>query len=178
MIIRRIEPEDLSGLMQLGVAILHRPRALSGSEPDPVPGKTYVRVTGNPGPALGRESNPIYVDFWKDVAIGNNNYNSKFIWDDHFTSNILRGRAAASVPPDTNVGHFHGDWTEFWFIMEGKIGYKIEGFDYFEADQGDVVTAALGRFHRARNSPSAPMSTRSPFNPRPPILHNSPAPAN
>ncbi len=33
--------------------------------------------------------------------------------------------------------------------MEGKLVYKIEGFSYFEADQGDVVIAAKGRWHRA-----------------------------
>jgi hypothetical protein len=35
-----------------------------------------------------------------------------------------------------------------------------------------VMTAAQGRWHRAGNDPSAPWSTRVPFNPRPPILHN------
>jgi len=76
------------------------------------------------------------------------------------------------VPPDSEKGHFHVDVNEFWFIMEGKLGYKIEGLPYFEADQGDVVTAVAGRWHRALNSPNAEMSTRIPINPRPPILHN------
>lgn len=139
--------------------------------PDPIAGKTYVKVRGTPGPAEIGTSNPIWVDFLKDVAVGDKPYSGKFVWDDHFTSNILRGKAQA-VAPDTNKGHFHVDFTEFWFIMEGKIGYKIEGFPYFESDQGDIVTAAKGRFHRASNSPNSPMSTRIPFNPRPPILHN------
>ena len=81
-------------------------------------------------------------------------------------------REGAPVPPDTNKGHFHTEWTEFWFIMEGKIGYKIEGYPYFTSEPGDVVTAARGRWHRAGNDPSAPMSTRIPINPRPVILHN------
>ena len=145
--------------------------------PDPFPGRTYVKVTGNPGPNKDRESNPIYVDFLKDVAIGDKPYNGKFVWDDHFTSNILRGKAQP-IPPASNKGHFHVDWTEFWFVMEGKIGYQIEGFPYFVAEQGDVVAAAPGRWHRPSNDPGAPMSTRIPFNPRPPILHNFEAPAN
>jgi mannose-6-phosphate isomerase-like protein (cupin superfamily) len=139
--------------------------------PDAYPGRTYIKVTGQPGPNREKDSNPIYVDFLKQVAIGDQTYGSKFVWDDHFTSNILRGKAAP-VPPVTNKGHFHVDWTEFWFIMEGKIGYQIEGYPYFVAEQGDVVTAAQGRWHRAGNDPSAPMSTRIPFNPRPTILHN------
>ena len=62
--------------------------------------------------------------------------------------------------------------TEFWFVQEGRIGIKIEGLPYFVADQGDIITAQAGRWHRAGNDPSAPMSTRIPFNPRPPIMHN------
>ena len=76
------------------------------------------------------------------------------------------------VPPDTNKGHFHVGWTEFWFIMEGKIGMKVEGLPYFNCDPGDVMIAAQGRWHRAGDDPAAPWSTRVPFNPRPPILHN------
>ena len=145
-----------------------------GETPDPLQGHRFVQVTGTPGISKlpeGGTDDPIYVDFMKQVASGDQPYSGKFVWDDNFTSNILRGRAAP-VPADTNLGHFHVDWTEFWFIMEGRIGYKIEGFPYFVADAGDVVTAAEGRWHRAGNDPSAPMSTRIPFNPRPPILHN------
>ena len=143
------------------------------SKPKDLPGYNYVRVTGTPGPSKlnSLNNNPLYVDFWKDVAVGDHTNSAKFVWDDNFTSNILRGKAAP-VPPVTNKGHFHADWTEFWFIMEGKIGYQIEGFPYFEADQGDIVIADTGRWHRAGNSPNAPMSTRIPFNPRPVILHN------
>ena len=139
--------------------------------PDPYPGRTYVKVTGSPGPAKDRDTNPIYVDFWKQIASGDKPYNGKFVWDDHFTSNILRGKAQP-IPPASNRGHFHVDWTEFWFIMEGKVGYQIEGFPFFEAEQGDIVTAAKGRWHRPSNAPDAPISTRIPFNPRPVILHN------
>jgi len=139
--------------------------------PDAYPGRTYVKVTGSPGPSKDRDTNPIYVDFWKQVGNGDKPYNGKFVWDDHFTSNILRGKAQP-IAPVTNKGHFHVDWTEFWFVMEGKIGYQIEGYPFFTADQGDIVTAQKGRWHRPSNAPDAPMSTRIPFNPRPVILHN------
>ncbi|HEU0096337.1 MAG TPA: cupin domain-containing protein, partial [Rhizomicrobium sp.] len=124
-----------------------------------------------PGPAKEKDSNPIYVDYMKEFNGTDKKYGGKFVWDDHFTSNILRGQGAP-VPPDTNKGHFHVGWTEFWFVMEGKIGIKIEGVPYLTADAGDIITAAQGRWHRAGNDPSAPWSTRVPFNPRPPILHN------
>ena len=139
--------------------------------PDAMPGRTYVKVTGSPGPSKDRDTNPIYVDFWKQIASSDTPYNGKFVWDDHFTSNILRMKAQP-IAPVTNRGHFHGDWTEFWFVMEGRIGYQIEGYPYFEAAQGDVVTALKGRWHRPSAAPGAPISTRIPFNPRPVILHN------
>lgn len=139
--------------------------------PDAYPGHTYVKVRGNPGPAKDRDSNPTWVDFGKQIAVADRPYNGKFVWDDHFTSNILRGKAQ-QPQPDSSRGHFHGGWTEFWFIMEGKIDYKIEGFPLFTADQGDVVAAVKGRWHRPSNNPGVAMSTRIPFNPRPVILHN------
>ena len=112
------------------------------------------------------------VDYMKEFYGTDKPYGGKFVWDDHFTSNILRGPAAKSVPPDTELGHFHIGMTEFWFVMEGSIGIKIEGVPYFKTEPGDIITAAQGRWHRAGNDPSAPWSTRIPINPRPPILHN------
>jgi len=142
----------------------------ASTSPSTFPGRVYIKVRGTPGPWVDRETNPIYFDFLKSVADGKPP-GGNFIRDDHFVVNIVRGKGVP-VPPDSNKGHFHVNATEFWFIMEGKLGYKIEGFPYFEADQGDIVIAAKGRWHRATNSPNSPVSTRIPINPRPPILHN------
>ncbi len=139
--------------------------------PDPLKGFTYMKVTEQPGPSKEKDSNPIYVDYMKEFNGTDKSYGGKFVWDDHFTSNILRGKGAP-VPPDTNKGHFHVGWTEFWFVMEGSIGIKIEGEPYLKTEAGDIITAAQGRWHRAGDDPSAAWSTRVPFNPRPPILHN------
>ena len=141
-------------------------------QPDPIKGVNYVKVKASPGPAKEKDSNPIYVDYMKELNGTDKRYGGKFVWDDHFTSNILRGTAAKEVPPDTSKGHFHIGWTEFWFVMEGSIGIKIEGVPYFKTEFGDIITAAQGRWHRAGNDPSAPWSTRIPINPRPPIMHN------
>ena len=137
--------------------------------PDPVKGGSYVKVTGTPGPAKDPDRNPLYLDFQKQAAEGK--LPTIFVRDDHFTANVIRGKGVP-VPADSDKGHFHVDINEFWFIMEGKLGYKIEGLPYFEADQGDVVAAVAGRWHRTLSSPNAPISTRIPINPRPPILHN------
>lgn len=142
----------------------------SATAPSAYPGRVYIKARGTPGPWVDRETNPIYFDFLKAVADGKSP-GGNFIRDDHFVVNMVRGKGVP-VPPDTDKGHFHVNATEFWFIMEGKLAYKIEGFPVFEADQGDIVTAVKGRWHRATNSPASPISTRIPINPRPPILHN------
>jgi mannose-6-phosphate isomerase-like protein (cupin superfamily) len=147
------------------------PPLYPGSEkPAPYPGRVYIKAVGTPGAWADRDTNPVYYDFLSHVTAGDK-IASNFVRDDHFVANLVRGKGVP-VPPDTDKGHFHVNATEFWYIMEGKLGYKIEGFPYFEADQGDVVIAAKGRWHRATFSPNAPISTRVPINPRPPILHN------
>jgi mannose-6-phosphate isomerase-like protein (cupin superfamily) len=60
---------------------------------------------------------------------------------------LIRGMAVPT-PPESDQGHFHIDYSEFWYIMEGKMTYKIEGVPVFTADQGDVMYAPHGRFHR------------------------------
>ena len=148
------------------------PPLYPGSEtPEPRAGVRYVKVTGTPGPWVDRDTNPLYFDFFKTVAAGGKLPAPAFARDDHFTANVIRG-AAPPVPPDTELGHFHVGFTEFWFIMEGSIGYKIEDFPYFRTEPGDVVIAAKGRWHRTGNDPVAPFSARIPINPRPPALHN------
>jgi len=140
-------------------------------KPDPIPGRKYVLVTERPGQPKIEPTNPIYLDYMKVFNGTNKAYGGKFVRDDHFLCNILRGKGEP-VPPDSDKGHFHIGWNEFWFVMEGRIGLKLEGEKYFTAEPGDVLLATEGRFHRLGDDPSAPWSTRVPINPRPPILHN------
>lgn len=145
--------------------------------PDPVEGMKYLKVKEQPGPAKEKESNPIYFDYMKEFYGTDKPYGSKFVTDDHFLCNILRGKAEP-VPPESNKGHFHSGWTEFWFVMEGHIGMKLEGENYFVTDPGDIIIADQGRFHRLGNDPSAPWSTRIPFDARSQVLHNFEAPTD
>ena len=63
------------------------------------------------------------------------------------------------IPPATNKGHFHIGNDEFWFILEGKIAYEMEGKGLLVSQAGDVVLALPGRFHRASWAPGQ-MDTR------------------
>jgi mannose-6-phosphate isomerase-like protein (cupin superfamily) len=78
-------------------------------------------------------------------------------------------------PPDTDKGHFHLDYAEFWFILEGQIDYLIEGLPFFSAQQGDVVYVPKGRYHRASFGGQG-MATRLAINGYPDGLHNYQAP--
>jgi len=111
-----------------------------------------------------------YLDYYKDV-IAANGRGGAFIASDHFFMNNIRGMGVPTPPP-TNLGHFHAEYTEFWFILEGKMEYLIEGIpDVVQADAGDVVIAAPGRFHRA-SFKAGQMDTRVAINPFPQGEHN------
>ena len=73
--------------------------------PDPVKGMTYIKVTEQPGPAKEKDTNPIYVDYMKEFNGTDKAYGGKFVWDDHFTSNILRGKGA---PVPTTMARAQG----------------------------------------------------------------------
>jgi len=111
-----------------------------------------------------------YLDYYKDV-VATNGRGGAFIASDHFFFNNIRGMGVPTPPP-TNLGHFHAEYTEFWFIMEGKMEYLIEGIpEVIQADAGDVVIAAQGRFHRA-SFKAGQMDTRVAINPFPQGQHN------
>ena len=63
------------------------------------------------------------------------------------------------TPPASDLGHYHVGYAEFWFILEGQIDYQIEGVPQFRADQGDIVYAPHGRWHRSTPA-GAGMATR------------------
>jgi mannose-6-phosphate isomerase-like protein (cupin superfamily) len=95
-----------------------------------------------------------------------------FVYDDRNFLNIIRG---PGIPrqPDTVKGHFHINYAEFWFVMEGQISCLIEGEPYLVADPGDIIYAAPGRFHRAQfAAPNGGMSTRIAINGYPQGSHH------
>ena len=81
--------------------------------------------------------------------------------------NVIRGHGTPT-PPDSNKGHFHIDFSEFWVIAEGTVDYKMEGMPFFTANVGDVVYAPQGRWHRASWAGNG-MSTRIAINPSAPM---------
>jgi len=136
--------------------------------PPPVPGKQYIKVSTY-GHGSYDAANKPYLDFNK-VIVQDGTRPGAFVSDDKTFVNVIRGHGAPP-PPNTDLGHFHLDFDEFWFILEGQIDYQIEGVPFFSATQGDVVYVPKGRWHRA-SSGGAAMSTRVAINPRPDGMHN------
>jgi mannose-6-phosphate isomerase-like protein (cupin superfamily) len=144
----------------------------AGYEPEPIDGVEFVPVSFN-GRGEYDEQNRPYLDFIGDVVNGEAR-GGAFVTDDRGFANIIRGRGSPP-PPDTNRGHFHLDYNEFWYILEGQIDYLIEGVPFFSAHEGDVVYVPKGRFHRASYGGEG-MATRLAINGYPSGLHNYEAP--
>ncbi|HEX4026971.1 MAG TPA: cupin domain-containing protein [Rhizomicrobium sp.] len=135
------------------------------------PGKTYVLASYRTPPDKCDEVNKPYLDFWGDfVKRPPTPGDHPFVADTTNFMNVIRGHGFPT-PPDSNKGHFHIDYNEFWVIAEGTVDYKMEGMPVFTANVGDVVYAPQGRWHRASWSGNG-MSTRIAINPRPYGMHN------
>jgi len=147
------------------------PVATHDKKPDDLPGYQYTKVILEGGAGTWDENNRPFLDYYKDV-LGAGGRAGAFIASDHMFVNNIRGMGVPR-PPDSDLGHFHVDFTESWFIMEGKIDYQIEGVPFFTAEPGDVVTAELGQWHRASFS-AGQMDTRVAINPFPRGLHDFP----
>ncbi len=149
-------------------------------EPAPAnpPGYHYVKISYPPTLVGGgmdsyNDRNKPYLDFFKDVVAANPNGGGRltfFVNDADNQAAIIRGMGVPT-PPDSNLGHFHIGNDEFWFVLEGKIDYLIEGAGLITADTGDVVLVPPGRWHRASWAPGQ-MDTRLAFNRSPTMLHN------
>jgi len=146
--------------------------------PPPKDGQHYVKVSypstlvsGGMDSYTGK--NKPYLDFIKDVV---DKYPTAgkderlFMGDYDNQAMIIRGMGVP-IAPATNKGHFHIGNDEFWFILEGKIAYEVEGKGLIVSEVGDVVLALPGRFHRASFAPGQ-MDTRLAFNRSPTLLHN------
>jgi len=133
-----------------------------GDTPPPPPeGTEWYRGRLQGQDTYERQNSAPYLDFFAATA-QEPGPRGAFTRDDRSFLNIIRGQGIPR-PADTERGHFHVNYAEFWFVMEGQISYLIEGVPYFVADPGDIVYAAPGRFHRAAWAGEG-MSTRIAIN--------------
>ncbi|HSS14483.1 MAG TPA: cupin domain-containing protein [Rhizomicrobium sp.] len=142
------------------------------AQPVNPPGTHYIKISTPTRPEGYDEINRPYRDFLKEAAANpDQGIKERYVVADEANMvNIIRGQGVPT-PPATNRGHFHIGDDEFWFILEGKCDYLIEGAGLLTANAGDVVYAPPGRFHRASWA-NGQMDTRLAFNVSPDLLHN------
>jgi quercetin dioxygenase-like cupin family protein len=138
-------------------------------QPPAAPGVNFVKVRIS-GKGKYDDKNKMFVDFNQVVA--GTDRTSRFIADDRAVANIIRGNPIAEPSPK-DKGHFHLESSEFWFILEGQIRYRIGSLPVFIADQGDIVYAPKQLWHLASFA-GAPgtKSTRLAMNGYQDLLHN------
>lgn len=123
-------------------------------KPPVVAGMEFIKVTvAGKGTYAG--GNKPFLDF--NAVVAGTEKQRRFIADDRAVSNIILGDASKQPPvAESNKGHFHEECAEFWFILLGKMEYKIEGIPMVLADQGDIVYAPKQTWHRPRFAGSGP----------------------
>ena len=130
------------------------------------PGFNFVKVRIS-GKGKYDSRNKPYIDFSQVVSGAEKQ--TRFVADDRAVANIIRGNP--QNPKDADKGHFHEVSSEFWFILEGQIEYKIGSLPIFVADQGDIVYAPIKTWHRATHAGTGP-STRLAMNGYQDLLHD------
>jgi mannose-6-phosphate isomerase-like protein (cupin superfamily) len=117
-------------------------------------GFDFVKTTVT-GKGTYNQGNRPWIDF-NAVAAGTETQR-RFIADDRAVSNIIFGDPKTQAPvEESSKGHFHPECAEFWFILAGKMEYKMEGAGMIYADQGDIVYAPRMHWHRPRFSGDQP----------------------
>lgn len=139
--------------------------------PAPLAGHKYIRV-GFMGASPGYGNAKPYLDYQKDVIDGGGKPPTGFIRDGETSANFARGPVVPR-PPDSDPGHFHDGTSEFWFVLEGHLSLLIEGVPYIQgAEQGDVLYAPAGRWHRTGYDTGTGMNTRISIHPVAAALNN------
>ena len=135
--------------------------------PTPIPGIKYVQ-SNYTGKGKYDADNKPYLDFQKDIVEGGGK-GGGYVKDDHTWANVIRAKGEPD-PADTEWGHFHENFPEFWIVLEGQEDFLIQGEPIVHAMVGDIVFAPDERWHRATAGGTG-MSTRLAITPRPPSLH-------
>jgi mannose-6-phosphate isomerase-like protein (cupin superfamily) len=137
--------------------------------PTPADGLKFVKVRIS-GKGKYDQGNKPYTDF--NAVVAGTEKQRRFVADDRAVANIIIGDPKTQRPaPDADKGHFHEESSEFWFILLGKMEYKIGSLPIFVADQGDIVYAPKQTWHRARFA-GTEMACRLAMNGYQDLLHD------
>ena len=136
--------------------------------PTPEKSVKYVKAVFTGHGDYDKVNHP-FIDFQKQIVQGGEKI-GVWVRDDHTYVTILRSEKGLPTPPDSEWGHFHENFPEFWLIVEGTQQFLVEGEKLVTVHDGDLVATPMGRWHRAEPFGDGP-STRLAFIPRPDNLH-------
>ena len=128
--------------------------------PTPMPGVKFERTSVASAKGAYDDANVPFIDYNQTIA-GHpkpKKNPTQFVGDAHDggyvnvgIANIIRGDLATQPPArEDDLGHFHVTGPEFWFVLEGRMEFKIGSVPIFVADQGDIAYAPAQTWHRVR----------------------------
>jgi quercetin dioxygenase-like cupin family protein len=88
----------------------------------------------------------------------------EFVRDDRFFMNAIRENGNVNAPTNPDIGHFHVYGEEFWFVIEGRVGFLKEGSPYSFAEAGSIIYNPPMRWHRMGTHPGSGAGTRIAIN--------------
>jgi hypothetical protein len=71
----------------------------------------------------------------------------------------VKGWTFIPTPPDTNLGHFHENMVELWIMLEGTLGFLIEGELLITGTVGD--SSGTERNHVTESVPAPSPATQA-----------------
>jgi quercetin dioxygenase-like cupin family protein len=121
--------------------------------PVSAPGVKYIKARVANVKGVYDKANVPFIDYNETIA-GNpkpKQNQNQFIGDPHGIANIIRGDPKKQAPArEADKGHLHVTGPEFWFVLEGRMEFKIGSVPTFIADQGDIAYAPAQTWHRIR----------------------------
>ena len=80
--------------------------------------------------------------------LGEKNNSSEVSWCRRVVNTESNSATIISqLPGEGNRLHFHPDWNEWWYILDGQWEWEIEG-ETMQVAKGDLVFIEKGKLHR------------------------------
>lgn len=124
----------------LRVIIYPQPTSTAGL-PKPPEGYVWFPHRYEQPDSFTSQGTPVSRNFFADPA----GSTGAFVNDDRLFMNVIRG----ATSPVTDDYYFKMSGGDAWFVMEGQMGFSVEGLDAIVADPGDIVYIPEGRYHQA-----------------------------
>jgi mannose-6-phosphate isomerase-like protein (cupin superfamily) len=128
------------------VFIYPQPTSTAGL-PKPAEGYVWFPHRYEQPDSFTSQGTPVTRNFFADPA----GSTGPFVNDDRLFMSAVRGASS----PVTAEYYFKASGGDAWFVMEGQMGFSVEGLDSIVANPGDIVYVPEGRYHQASHQGAA-----------------------